>query len=89
MPALSLQGNTHHFVSVDDERTWSHVRLNIYPDGGVARLRVYGQVQCNWDKRDPSERDRSVRGRKRRAADRMERLALRHRRIRCSPRDAA
>jgi allantoicase len=28
------------------------VRLNIYPDGGVARLRVYGQVQCNWDKRD-------------------------------------
>jgi len=56
VPAVSLQGNTHHYVSVDDERTWTHVRLNIYPDGGVARLRVYGQVQCNWDKRDPSER---------------------------------
>lgn len=56
VPSVSLQGNTHHYVSVDDERTWTHVRLNIYPDGGVARLRVYGQVQCNWDKRDPNER---------------------------------
>lgn len=52
VPSINLQGDSHHFVAVDDGRTWSHVRLNIYPDGGVARLRVYGQVQCNWDKRD-------------------------------------
>ena len=26
----------------------SHVRLNIYPDGGIARLRVYGQPQVDW-----------------------------------------
>lgn len=56
VPSVSLQGNTHHYVSVDDPGTWTHVRLNIYPDGGVARLRVYGQVQCNWDKRDAGER---------------------------------
>ena len=31
---------------------WTHVRLNIYPDGGVARLRVYGQVHCDWSKAD-------------------------------------
>ena len=31
------------------------MRLNIYPDGGVARLRVYGEVRRNWDKRDPKE----------------------------------
>ena len=53
VPSVNLQGNSHHYVSVDDERTWTHVRLNIYPDGGVARLRIHGQVQCNWDKRNP------------------------------------
>jgi allantoicase len=26
----------------------SHVRLNIYPDGGVARLRVFGRVRGSW-----------------------------------------
>ena len=25
-------------------RPWTHLRLNIFPDGGVARLRVYGEV---------------------------------------------
>lgn len=26
----------------------SHVRLNIFPDGGVARLRVHGEVSVDW-----------------------------------------
>ncbi|WP_288903368.1 allantoicase [uncultured Sneathiella sp.] len=55
LPAVGLKGNSHHIHEVSDGRTWSHLRLNIYPDGGVARLRVYGQVQCNWDMRDPEE----------------------------------
>ncbi|MBI2310900.1 MAG: allantoicase [Betaproteobacteria bacterium] len=54
IPATNLKGNSHHYISVDDERTWTHVRLNIFPDGGVARLRVYGQVQCNWEQKDRS-----------------------------------
>jgi allantoicase len=29
---------------------WTHVRLNIFPDGGVARLRVYGIVVPDWSK---------------------------------------
>lgn len=52
VPSLDLKGNTRHYVSVDDEGAFTHVRLNIYPDGGVARLRVYGQVHCDWEKRD-------------------------------------
>ncbi|KNC69943.1 hypothetical protein SARC_17536, partial [Sphaeroforma arctica JP610] len=24
--------------------------LNIFPDGGVARLRIYGQPKVNWEK---------------------------------------
>lgn len=51
VPSIDLQGNSHHFVAVDDERPWTHLRLNIYPDGGIARLRAYGQVQCDWEKR--------------------------------------
>jgi allantoicase len=27
---------------------WSHLRLNIYPDGGVARLRVFGEIHVDW-----------------------------------------
>jgi allantoicase len=27
----------------------SHVRLNIFPDGGVARFRVFGRVEPAWD----------------------------------------
>jgi allantoicase len=29
---------------------WTHVRLNIYPDGGVARLRVHGEVVVDWQR---------------------------------------
>ncbi len=31
------------------DMAWTHIRLNIFPDGGVARLRVYGEVKPNWD----------------------------------------
>jgi allantoicase len=55
LPAIGLKGDRHHLHAVSDSRTWSHLRLNIYPDGGVARLRVYGQVQCNWETRDSDE----------------------------------
>ena len=31
-----------------DGRPWTHLRLNIFPDGGVARLRVYGDAVIDW-----------------------------------------
>jgi allantoicase len=37
-----LEGNSHNLIELKGERIWSHLRLNIFPDGGVARLRVYG-----------------------------------------------
>ena len=44
VPSTPLSGNAHHFIGlVDDDRVWTHLRLNIYPDGGVARFRAYGQ----------------------------------------------
>jgi allantoicase len=28
---------------------WTHLRLNIYPDGGVARFRAHGDVEPEWE----------------------------------------
>lgn len=41
----TLSADSHHFIAVKEPRAWTHLRLNIYPDGGVARLRVYGEGQ--------------------------------------------
>jgi allantoicase len=40
----ALQGDRSNLLEVADDRSWSHLRLNIFPDGGVARLRVYGEA---------------------------------------------
>jgi allantoicase len=44
-PMLALQGNHHHLVEAicADNLDYTHIRVNIYPDGGLARLRVYGR----------------------------------------------
>jgi allantoicase len=47
-----LGASAHHFLPVTSEEVWSHVRLNIYPDGGVARLRIYGEPVPAWDPAD-------------------------------------
>lgn len=48
VPPTTLQGNRHHYVEVDSARAFSHVRVNLYPDGGLARLRVYGRPRGCW-----------------------------------------
>ena len=48
LPATNLRGNSHHFIAITGDRVCSHIRLNIYPDGGFARLRVYGQPLRDW-----------------------------------------
>ena len=57
IPDLSLQGNSHHPVEVtaNTDRVCSHVRLHLYPDGGVARLRVFGRPHCDWSTLDRQE----------------------------------
>ncbi len=43
-----LDGDSHHFFSIENEAVWTHVRLHIYPDGGIARLRIFGEVKANF-----------------------------------------
>ncbi len=47
LPPSPLRGGSQNLFPVKTERVFSHVRLNIYPDGGVARLRVYGEVRVD------------------------------------------
>lgn len=44
VPRVPLKGDTAHAFPVASGRRFTHVRLSIYPDGGVARLRVHGEV---------------------------------------------
>lgn len=50
-----LQGDSQHYYAVESDQIWTHIRLHIYPDGGVARLRVYGQIFIDWESFDPSQ----------------------------------
>ncbi len=43
-----LNGDSQNFFSVASPTRWTHLRLNIFPDGGVARLRAYGRAQPDW-----------------------------------------
>lgn len=42
-----LKGDARHVSEVSSGLRFTHVRLRIYPDGGVARLRVHGTVVCD------------------------------------------
>ena len=41
----STKPNSHHFFNVNNKSIFTHVKLNIYPDGGVARIRIYGSME--------------------------------------------
>ena len=43
-----LRPDAHHLLNVEDDRVWRWLRLNIYPDGGIARLRVFGEIAKDW-----------------------------------------
>ncbi|HEY0406026.1 MAG TPA: allantoicase [Pyrinomonadaceae bacterium] len=43
-----LQGDSQNPFTIGNAERFTHLRLKIYPDGGVARLRVYGEVVPDW-----------------------------------------
>ena len=49
LPKSPLDAGSQNFYKIDNAEIYTHLRLHIYPDGGVARLRVYGEVFKNWD----------------------------------------
>lgn len=49
LPKSPLDPGSQHYYPCKDEGIYSHLKLHIYPDGGVARLRVYGEVHKDWE----------------------------------------
>ena len=49
LPKSHLDAGSQNFYKCESDEIYTHLRLHIYPDGGVARLRVYGEVFKNWN----------------------------------------
>jgi allantoicase len=52
---LDLKGDDRAYFPIEHDEPATHVRLNIFPDGGVARLRVWGRVAKDWSSVDPEK----------------------------------
>lgn len=50
LPVSDLLGDSQNPFVIENESRFTHLRLKIYPDGGVARLRVFGEVVPDWDR---------------------------------------
>jgi allantoicase len=48
LPKSPVAGDTENRFEVSSANRVTHLRLKIYPDGGVARLRVHGEVLPDW-----------------------------------------
>lgn len=57
LEAIPLEGDSHHYHCLNSSQPISHIRLNIFPDGGVARLRVYGRPYIDWQSEQQREID--------------------------------
>ncbi len=55
LPKSSLQAGSQNFYEINDHTVYTHLKLHIYPDGGVARLKVYGEVFKDWSTFDANE----------------------------------
>ncbi|MDB5445138.1 MAG: allantoicase [Phenylobacterium sp.] len=52
---LSLNGDDRVYAPIGHREPVTHVRLHIFPDGGVARLRVWGRVVADFSRAAPGE----------------------------------
>ncbi len=50
LPKVALKQGSQNIFAVSSEERFTHIRLNIYPDGGVARLKVYGDARPDFSK---------------------------------------
>jgi allantoicase len=55
LPSSPLEPGSHNYYEITDSLAITHVRLHIYPDGGVARLKIYGEVVKDWSTVNTSE----------------------------------
>ncbi|XP_077992213.1 allantoicase-like [Glandiceps talaboti] len=49
------QDTCHNYLPCNSSKRWTHIRVNMYPDGGIARLHVFGQAVRDWSKEPPNK----------------------------------
>jgi allantoicase len=55
VPESPLGPSQHHRIASTSGRPCTHLRLHIFPDGGIARLRAYGEVVPDWSRVDATK----------------------------------
>jgi allantoicase len=53
LPQTPLKGDCQNLFPISHGARFTHVRVKIYPDGGVARLRLYGEVVPDTKRLEP------------------------------------
>lgn len=48
LPKSPLNPGSRNFFELSGNTPWNYLRLNIFPDGGVARLKVFGEVRPDF-----------------------------------------
>jgi allantoicase len=48
LPQSPVTGNQQNLFMLQSTEIWTHLKLDIFPDGGVARFRAYGRVHYDW-----------------------------------------
>ncbi|GGJ00170.1 putative allantoicase [Shewanella hanedai] len=51
----AVEAHSQNIFEISNDTAWTHIRLNMFPDGGVARIRVYGEADVNWEHFVPGE----------------------------------
>lgn len=44
----SVEPHLQNLFSIDSKNVWTHLRLKMFPDGGIARFRAYGEAETDW-----------------------------------------
>ncbi len=45
-----VKANNNHIFNIKNKNSFSHIKLNIFPDGGVARIRLFGKINQKLNK---------------------------------------
>jgi allantoicase len=59
LPQAPLRPGSQNLFTALPRAPMSHVRLNIFPDGGVARFRAFGRVHAEWTAGDLDDATRA------------------------------
>ena len=51
----SLKGDSSNKFKIQSKTKINYIKLQIFPDGGVARLRLLGEVKLNWDSNNKND----------------------------------